>query len=228
MKTTCEHCIFAIKSKEQTGCKHNRLQKFIELKQATKEPNGFYTINNYCNVCRNIYWTEYIENPNNPNLVLLARDECLIKFDALIDIEKASAGQIKRIINNIRKNKEYLNKIVLFGNINDDNLEKTEKYTTERDVVISLDISRDKFSQTSRYIHRTIANYLVFTSGVGKNLPDFNQLEYEMNDNLTPIIYKNTNYYFCVSTFFYKNHIYYDNPVKTIIDRYTEYGKSKS
>lgn len=231
MNTSCEHCIFAIKENGiQTGCKLGRLDKFKKANQVVLESNNCYIINNFCNTCRNIYWDELFDYQVNDNaLIDKVKEEVKVKFDALIDIEKADEKKIKSLIKKLNTDKYlgYLNKIVLFGEINEKNIELVNKFASKT-IVGSLNISTDKFTQTARHVHLSMANYLVFLVPGTKFDFDMEQINKKMNEDLQPIIYSNNKSHFIVSTFFYKSHIQYDNPIKVIIEEYNEYGQPKS
>lgn len=53
MKTKCNKCIFAITNPEvQTGCKLDRIQKYIDKGKAELNEDNYYTINGLCIACR--------------------------------------------------------------------------------------------------------------------------------------------------------------------------------
>lgn len=232
MNTTCEHCVFAKRQDgTQIGCELNRLDKFKSFNQAKLGDNGYYEINNFCNACRNVYWHEHDYNKPMDDLVQAVKQEIKPKFAVFLSIDNVTTKQFDTFYNRMKKGVFFpqIHKFVLFGLLDDKNIDMVQSLSLKHDNIVgSLDISTDKFSQTAKYVHRCMANYIVFAdikSKVNINLERYNLA---LNVNLEPIMYEDGSDYFCVSTFFYKRHIYCDNPVHTIKTEYNEYGKSKS
>lgn len=231
MNTTCEHCIFAVREGQtQVGCVFKRLSKFIELGQAKLEGQN-YSIENYCNLCRNVYWDEYVSRENDADinkLADIAEKEIRLQYDALIDIEKAKQKDIKKTLAYLDTLDYKPRKILLFGQLNEDNLKLTKKFKDAPKVVVTLHISDDKFTQSAAYVHKSVANYLLFLMPGMEFKLDIDSFDKAMNIDLIPKIYHNDSKCFFVSTFFYKNHIQYNNPFQVIVNGYDEYGKPKN
>lgn len=227
MKTACEYCLFKQTDNGiQTGCAANRLSKFKSAGQANLVNNS-YEISNFCNMCKNVYWSQYQGEKNINRLVELAREEAKITYDALINIDGTTTEKIKKTLKHIDK-LQYNppSKIFLFGEMNEANIKLMDGFQS-KDIAVSLHISTDKFTQSNKYVHQTLANYLLFLSPGIKFGIDIPKVDKQMNDELRPMCYLNGESCFLVSTQFYKQHIVYDNPIKTIIENYDEYGKSK-
>lgn len=223
MKTFCEHCVFLVNNQ----CHLDRLDKFATTNNVEYN-NGKPVINTYCNTCRNVYWDEYDTSDTLDDLADVVYDEVTIKADFLIAIDDVSKDKIESFIKKTRKKYDkFVNKIVLFGLMTDENIEKT-KGILDKNVIATLDISNDKFTQSAKYVHRSIANYLVFTDVSSIDKIDFDDINEALNMRLKPYIYQEYKKSFVVSTFFYKSNIHYNNPILTIQREFDQYGKPKS
>lgn len=83
--TSCKDCIFSIKDFGiQTGCKLSRLEKFLSKNEAKLDKDQkHYTINRFCNTCRNHDWLE--ENPGKDLTIL---NDTSINYGIIIPISQ--------------------------------------------------------------------------------------------------------------------------------------------
>jgi len=229
MKTACEYCIFAtrMKNKKQRGCKLNRLDIFKQQERAEIQENGYYLIDGLCNTCRNVYWKEYILNPNPDKLINVVLKEVEIKYDVLISIDDSTIEEVKDSILYARTLAIPPNNIVMTGGLSEHNMKIV---TTFIDTPSCLENSDDKFAQSHKYINETNATYLLFiVPGIEFQIDaELLEVNRKLNILLNPIHYINGENYFLVSRFLYLSNIYEPNPIQSIIEKYEENGKPKS
>lgn len=226
MKTYCEHCVFATKvGNNQTGCILDRVNKYKKLGLAEKQENGSYVINEYCNSCRNVYWDKYQKCMTLGKLADEVAKEVRIKYDVIININDCSEKEVIRSVNEFRY-AGYIKpeKIVLSGELTKENMEVVKSFPT---CAITLDISKDVFSQSEKYIKQTDSKYLLFVTPKILFADNINDINNRINEQLERIFYINKDNYFFVATFLYRDNIYEPNPVTAIIEKYTEDGKPK-
>lgn len=109
-ETSCKNCIFAIyQDKIQTGCDHNRIEKFgpyvIEVYDDDCE---FFVINRLCNYYRPKFW-----NGGEKNITKAEEESCL-SFDILIDVNEMNETYFNRIKSAMQKNIYPNNKYKLY------------------------------------------------------------------------------------------------------------------
>lgn len=143
IKTQCKDCVFYTLSSvsgERNQCLAGRLDKFIELDQATYE-NGSHTVNRLCNMCRN---TQSIDKAY-PGIRLSGDGETRIKkvlkkvresvfptVDFIILVNNDNQKQIRHSINSIKK-LEALPTNIVFG-ITDNKVDAKTIYKLTREL----------------------------------------------------------------------------------------------
>jgi hypothetical protein len=93
-ETHCAKCIFATYTYgTQTGCEHNRLNKFKNLQRA-RLMNNAYVIDGICNTCR---WRKWEAANSGLNLIKAAKREVQIRMDVAIVASNQDTVNIEQI-----------------------------------------------------------------------------------------------------------------------------------
>lgn len=90
IQTICKHCVFKIGS-PQTGCKLNRLDRFIKKGNATLTED-YYTINRFCNTCR-----------MDETSIEAVKKQVELKVCAFIFCDGVSAEDLTKTLNSLKK-----------------------------------------------------------------------------------------------------------------------------
>lgn len=127
-KTSCKSCIFAIyENKTQTGCEHNRIEKFgNDVIEAYDDHEEFFVINRLCNYIRSTNW-----NDGNKNIEKVT-EESAVSFDIFIEVNNLSIEDQAKILQTTKNITYYSNKFKIFL-FHNNNVKKEQ-----RELILSL------------------------------------------------------------------------------------------